>query len=116
MNLTLHVWRQAAPALDGKFRTYPVHDVSPEMSFLEMLDVLNEQLTIDGQDPIASDSDCRARICGACGLMIDGVAHGPEVATATCQLHMRSFDDGDEILVEPWRARVPRNSGSRRRP
>ncbi len=106
MNLTLQVWRQAAPGLDGKFGTYPVHDISPDMSFLEMLDMLNEQLTIDGQDPIAFDSDCREGICGACGLMIDGVAHGPELATATCQLHMRSFRDGDEILVEPWRARA----------
>ncbi len=106
MNLTLHVWRQSAPELDGKFGTYPVHDVSPEMPCLEMLDVLNERLTIDGQDPIAFDSDCREGICGACGLMIDGVAHGPELAAATCQLHMRSFRDGDEILVEPWRARA----------
>jgi succinate dehydrogenase / fumarate reductase iron-sulfur subunit len=83
--------------------TYPVTDISPDMSFLEMLDVLNEQLNARGEEPIAFDSDCREGICGMCGLMISGKAHGPEVTT-TCQLHMRSFKDGDEITVEPWRA------------
>ncbi|MGI8548512.1 MAG: succinate dehydrogenase/fumarate reductase iron-sulfur subunit [Gemmatimonadaceae bacterium] len=106
MNLTLHVWRQASPDSMGKLETYHAHDVSPDMSFLEMLDVVNERLTIDGQYPIAFDSDCREGICGACGMMINGVAHGPMKGTATCQLHMRSFQDGDEILVEPWRARA----------
>ncbi|MGI9090488.1 MAG: succinate dehydrogenase/fumarate reductase iron-sulfur subunit [Gemmatimonadaceae bacterium] len=106
MNFTLHVWRQAAPDLDGKLETYHAHDVSPDMSFLEMLDVVNERLTIDGQHPVAFDSDCREGICGACGMMINGVAHGPTKGTATCQLHMRSFQDGDEILIEPWRARA----------
>ncbi len=106
MNLILHVWRQASANVVGRFETYNAYDVSPDMSFLEMLDVLNERLTIGGQDPIAFDSDCREGICGACGMMINGVAHGPERGTATCQLHMRSFQDGDEILLEPWRARA----------
>ncbi len=103
MNLTLKIWRQAGPKAPGEMVTYPVSDISPDMSFLEMLDVLNEQLNDRGEEPIAFDSDCREGICGMCGLMISGRAHGPEV-TATCQLHMRSFHDGEEITIEPWRA------------
>ena len=103
MNLTLKIWRQAGPKAKGEMVTYPVTDISEDMSFLEMLDVLNEQLNARGEEPIAFDSDCREGICGTCGLMISGQAHGPEVTT-TCQLHMRSFVDGDEITVEPWRA------------
>ena len=105
MNITLRVWRQASADVKGQMVTYRDLDVSPDMSFLEMLDVLNERLTLDGGDPIAFDSDCREGICGTCGLVINGVAHGPEAATATCQLHMRSFRDGDTIDVEPWRAK-----------
>ena len=103
MNLTLKIWRQASANARGEMVTYKVSDISPDMSFLEMLDVLNEQLNARGEEPIAFDSDCREGICGMCGLMISGKAHGPEVTT-TCQLHMRSFSDGDEITVEPWRA------------
>ncbi|MGW5242067.1 succinate dehydrogenase/fumarate reductase iron-sulfur subunit [Monashia sp. NPDC004114] len=103
MNLTLKIWRQSGPKAKGEMVTYPVTDISPDMSFLEMLDVLNEQLNARGEEPIAFDSDCREGICGMCGLMISGKAHGPEVTT-TCQLHMRSFKDGDEITIEPWRA------------
>ncbi len=106
MRLTLVVWRQAGPATDGRFVTYQVTDVSPDMSFLEMLDVLNEELTLKGDRPIEFEHDCREGICGSCGVMIDGVAHGPMKGTATCQLHMRSFKDGDTIQVEPWRARA----------
>ena len=104
MNITLRAWRQAGPADEGRFETYQVPNVSSEMSFLEMLDVLNERLTLEGLEPIAFDSDCREGICGTCGVMINGRAHGPQAATATCQLHMRSFQDGDTITVEPWRA------------
>jgi succinate dehydrogenase / fumarate reductase iron-sulfur subunit len=103
VNLTLNIWRQVNPAQKGKMVTYHVTDVSPDMSFLEMLDVLNEKLILDGDDPIAFDHDCREGICGSCGLMIDGIAHGPEQATV-CQLHMRSFKDGDVIDIEPWRS------------
>ena len=103
MRLTLKIWRQDGPADLGGIKTYELDEVSEDMSFLEMLDVLNEQLNAKGEDPIAFDSDCREGICGMCGLMINGEAHGPEVTT-TCQLHMRSFSDGDEITVEPWRA------------
>ena len=106
MRLKLIVWRQAGPATDGRFVTYEATDVSPDMSFLEMLDVLNEELTLKGELPIAFDHDCREGICGSCGVMINGVAHGPMRGTATCQLHMRSFNDGDTIQVEPWRARA----------
>ena len=104
MNITLRVWRQPDSDAAGKMHTYQVADVSEDMSFLEMLDVLNEQLTIDGEDPIAFDSDCREGICGMCGLVINGLAHGPGKNVTTCQLHMRSFADGDVIDVEPWRA------------
>ncbi|HEX3157086.1 MAG TPA: succinate dehydrogenase/fumarate reductase iron-sulfur subunit [Gemmatimonadaceae bacterium] len=104
MNLTVHVWRQAGPDAAGRLVRYPLSDISAEMSFLEMLDVLNEQLIQKGEEPVAFDHDCREGICGSCGVMINGVAHGPMRATATCQLHMRSFKDGDDIVVEPWRA------------
>jgi succinate dehydrogenase / fumarate reductase iron-sulfur subunit len=106
MNLTLHVWRQADANARGAFVTYPARDISPDMSFLEMLDVVNEGLVAAGDRPIAFDHDCREGICGSCGMMINGVAHGPARATATCQLHMRSFRDGDQIRIEPWRARA----------
>ncbi|GLH98797.1 succinate dehydrogenase/fumarate reductase iron-sulfur subunit [Phytohabitans aurantiacus] len=106
MNLTLRIWRQPDPQNKGRMITYRVTDVSPDMSFLEMLDMLNERLTLEGEEPVAFDHDCREGICGMCGLMINGVAHGPERATTTCQLHMRQFKDGDTIDVEPWRARA----------
>lgn len=106
MNLTLHVWRQTSPDNPGALETYEARDISPDMSFLEMLDVVNERLILDGKRPIAFDHDCREGICGMCGMMINGVAHGPQKGTATCQLHMRSFNDGDEIVIEPWRARA----------
>ncbi|MEO7457812.1 MAG: succinate dehydrogenase/fumarate reductase iron-sulfur subunit [Gemmatimonadaceae bacterium] len=104
MNLTLRVWRQEGPNSEGKLTDYAATDVSPDMSFLEMLDVVNEGLIEKGEVPIAFDHDCREGICGSCGVMIDGVAHGPMKGTATCQLHMRSFTDGDTVVVEPWRA------------
>jgi len=104
MSLTLRVWRQKSARDRGKMVTYQVADISPDMSFLEMLDVVNEGLILKGEDPIAFDSDCREGICGACGLVINGVAHGPGKGTTTCQLYMRSFKDGDTISVEPWRA------------
>lgn len=104
MDLTLRIWRQAGPEAEGRFDTYPASDVSPDMSFLEMLDVVNERLQAAGREPIAFDHDCREGICGSCGLMIDGRAHGPQAGTATCQLHMRQFRNGDVIAVEPWRA------------
>jgi succinate dehydrogenase / fumarate reductase iron-sulfur subunit len=106
MNLTLQVWRQAGPESEGRLTEYKATDISPDMSFLEMLDVVNERLTEQGQQPIAFDHDCREGICGSCGMMINGVAHGPAKATATCQLHMRSFKDGDTVVIEPWRARA----------
>lgn len=106
MNLTLKVWRQSNGDTKGKLVSYEVPGISPDMSFLEMLDVVNERLTEKGDLPIAFDHDCREGICGACSLMINGVAHGPEKGTATCQLHMRSFKDGDTIVIEPWRARA----------
>ncbi|QVJ02030.1 succinate dehydrogenase/fumarate reductase iron-sulfur subunit [Nocardiopsis eucommiae] len=105
MNITLRVWRQKGRDDEGRMVTYKLTDVSPDMSFLEMLDVLNEKLTLENEDPVAFDHDCREGICGACGVVIDGEAHGPEVTT-TCQLHMRSFNDGDTITVEPWRAKA----------
>ena len=103
MKLTLKIWRQADATATGAMKTYELDGVSEDMSFLEMLDVLNEQLIEQGEDPVAFDSDCREGICGMCGLMINGDAHGPEVTT-TCQLHMRSFSDGETITIEPWRA------------
>ncbi|MFN8652842.1 MAG: succinate dehydrogenase/fumarate reductase iron-sulfur subunit [Gemmatimonadales bacterium] len=106
MNLTLLVWRQAAGSPNGHMVKYEASGVSPDMSFLEMLDVVNEGLIQKGEQPIAFDHDCREGICGSCGLMINGVAHGPMKGTATCQLHMRSFKSGDTIYIEPWRARA----------
>jgi succinate dehydrogenase / fumarate reductase, iron-sulfur subunit len=104
MKLTLRIWRQSGPDAPGDFETYEVDGVTAEMSFLELLDVLNERLVGEGREPIAFDSDCREGICGSCGLMIDGQAHGPQRGTATCQLHMRLFDDGDVVTVEPFRS------------
>jgi succinate dehydrogenase iron-sulfur subunit len=104
MNLTLHVWRQKSASDPGRFVTYPARDISAEMSFLEMLDVVNERLIESGDEPIASDHDCREGICGQCGVVINGSPHGPRKATTTCQLHMRSFPDGADITIEPWRA------------
>lgn len=104
MNLTLHVWRQKDQKSPGGFVTYRANDVSPDSSFLEMLDVVNEELTAKGEDPIAFDHDCREGICGACGVVINGRPHGGHVRTTTCQLHMRSFQDGQEIWIEPFRA------------
>ena len=106
MNLILHVWRQENAAAAGKMVVYQAADINPDMSFLEMLDVLNERLTERGEVPIAFDHDCREGICGSCSLMINGVAHGPMKGTATCQLHMRNFKDDDTIYIEPWRARA----------
>src|SRR5262245_52399927 len=106
MRIALRVWRQAGPDRPGRMETYRLDDVSPDMSFLEMLDVLNEHLVAAGQDPVAFDHDCREGICGACSLVIDGQAHGPEALTTVCQLHMRHYSDGDTIQVEPWRARA----------
>lgn len=104
LSLTLKVWRQASPKASGSFREYSLQDISPDMSFLEMLDILNEKLIADGQEPVAFDHDCREGICGSCGVMINGQAHGPDRETTTCQLHMRRFEDGDTIYIEPWRA------------
>lgn len=104
MRLTLHIWRQAGPNETGRMVKYEANDISEHMSFLEMLDVLNEELIEKGEDPIVFDHDCREGICGACGLVINGMPHGP-FQTTTCQLHMRSFNDGDEIYIEPWRAK-----------
>jgi succinate dehydrogenase / fumarate reductase, iron-sulfur subunit len=106
MNLTLHVWRQKNMNARGQMVKYEARDISPDMSFLEMLDVVNQGLIERGEEPIAFDHDCREGICGACSLMINGVAHGPERATTTCQLHMRHFKDGDDVYIEPWRARA----------
>jgi succinate dehydrogenase / fumarate reductase iron-sulfur subunit len=104
LNLTLRIWRQPAAGAPGEFRDYKVYGISPDMSFLEMLDVLNEQLLEAGEEPVAFDHDCREGICGTCSLMINGQAHGPDRATTTCQLHMRKFEDGQTIVIEPWRA------------
>ena len=106
MNLILNVWRQAGPNAPGRLVRYEAKDVTPDMSFLEMLDVVNERLVERGEEPIAFDSDCREGICGACGVMIDGIAHGPIRGSTTCELHMRHFKDGDEIVIEPWRSRA----------
>jgi succinate dehydrogenase / fumarate reductase iron-sulfur subunit len=103
LNLTLKIWRQAGPSTPGELKSYDVPGISDEMSFLEMLDVLNDRLNDLGEEPVAFEHDCREGICGSCGLMINGQAHGPQRGTATCQLHMRKFQDGDVITVEPWR-------------
>ncbi len=106
MDLTLHVWRQASPDQAGAMKRYEAPGIDPDMSFLEMLDVVNERLISENEEPIVFDHDCREGICGACGMMINGVAHGPQSGTTACQLHMRHFKDGDEITIEPWRARA----------
>ena len=106
MDLTLHVWRQKSRDAEGGFVEYKATGISPDASFLEMLDVVNERLTEKNEDPIHFEHDCREGICGSCGMMINGAAHGPIGGTATCQLHMRHFNDGDEVWVEPWRARA----------
>ncbi|HEX3791109.1 MAG TPA: succinate dehydrogenase/fumarate reductase iron-sulfur subunit [Pseudonocardiaceae bacterium] len=105
MKLTVRIWRQAGPDAPGRMVEYPVDNISTDMSFLEMLDVLNEQLILRGEQPVAFDHDCREGICGSCGVVINGRAHGPE-QTTTCQLHMRAFHDGDVVDVEPWRAKA----------
>ena len=104
MKLSLKIWRQKNKNSEGDFKNYVLSDISPDMSFLEMLDVLNEQLLTKNEDPVAFDHDCREGICGSCSMMINGKPHGPESMTTTCQLHMRKFKDGDELVVEPWRA------------
>jgi succinate dehydrogenase iron-sulfur subunit len=108
IDVTLHVWRQAGPDEPGRMVTYTdeARGISPDMSFLEMLDIVNERLIAGGEEPIAFEHDCREGICGSCGMMVNGQAHGPQKGTATCQLHMRRFADGDEISIEPWRARA----------
>ncbi|WP_105482364.1 succinate dehydrogenase/fumarate reductase iron-sulfur subunit [Abditibacterium utsteinense] len=106
MNLKLLVWRQDNAKDKGKMVSYEAKDISPDMSFLEMLDVVNESIIHDGGEPIVFEHDCREGICGSCSLMINGVAHGPDEGTAVCQVHMRSFKDGQEIVIEPWRARA----------
>ena len=106
MNLELRIWRQPSADARGSFVTYMAQDISPDMSFLEMLDVVNEGLVVESSEPIAFDHDCREGICGSCGMMINGVAHGPMRATATCQLHMRHFKDADVIWIEPWRSKA----------
>jgi succinate dehydrogenase / fumarate reductase iron-sulfur subunit len=106
MRITLHIWRQPGAGAAGRMVKYEVANVNQEMSFLEMLDVLNEDLIAKGEDPVAFDHDCREGICGMCGAMVNGVAHGPLAATTLCQLHMRHFKDGDTLHVEPWRAKA----------
>ncbi len=105
LSLTLKIWRQSGKDQPGQFKTYKLHDVNTHMSFLEMLDVLNDQLIRQGEEPVAFDHDCREGICGSCGMMINGQAHGPDNETTTCQLHMRRFRNGETIVVEPWRAK-----------
>ena len=106
MNLILKVWRQSSRDEKGKIETYPISDISPDMSFLEMMDVLNENLILKGMDPVSFDHDCREGICGMCSMFINGEAHGPDRLVTTCQLHMRKFKDGDTIVIEPFRARA----------
>src|SRR5438046_8739016 len=105
MNLTLHIWRQKNANQTGRMVQYEHANVNPHMSFLEMLDVLNEDLLAKGEEPVAFDHDCREGICGMCGCMVNGIAHGPQPETTLCQLHMRHFKDGDELYLEPWRAK-----------
>jgi succinate dehydrogenase / fumarate reductase iron-sulfur subunit len=104
--ITVKIWRQAGPDVKGSLETYSLSDISTDMSFLEMLDVLNDQLTLEGKEPVAFDHDCREGICGMCGVVVDGVAHGPERETTLCQLHMRHFDNGQTICIEPFRAKA----------
>src|ERR1700722_5362250 len=106
MRIILHIWRQRNSSDKGRMVRYEVPNVSAHMSFLEMLDILNESLIAENEDPVAFDSDCREGICGMCGCMVNGVAHGPIPGTTLCQLHMRYFKDGDELYLEPWRARA----------
>jgi succinate dehydrogenase / fumarate reductase iron-sulfur subunit len=106
MNITLKVWRQKSAIAKGKFETYQLSQISPDTSFLEMLDILNEQLISTGKEPVVFDHDCREGICGSCGVFVNGRAHGPDDEITTCQLHMRKFRDGETIVVEPWRARA----------
>jgi succinate dehydrogenase / fumarate reductase iron-sulfur subunit len=106
MKLALNIWRQADAKSKGRFVTYALDDVSPDMSFLEMLDVLNERLIVEGEDPVAFDHDCREGICGTCGVVVNGRAHGPRDRTTMCQLHMRTYKDGDVLWIEPWRAKA----------
>ena len=104
MKLFLKIWRQSNADSDGNFQNYEIQDITPDMSFLEMMDVLNEKLIVEGLDPVAFDHDCREGICGSCSLFINGRAHGPDTGITTCQLHMRKFKDGDSIVIEPFRA------------
>jgi len=106
LNLHLKIWRQHGPDAPGKLADYPLTGISDEMSFLEMLDILNEELIKKGEEPVEFDSDCREGICGTCGMVVNGMAHGPHRASTVCQLHMRSFQDGDTIIIEPWRSRA----------
>lgn len=106
INLTLKIWRQKGPNVKGQLETYHTSNISTDLSFLEMIDIINEQLTLDGKEPIAFDHDCREGICGMCGAVVNGRPHGPEKGTTLCQLHMRHFSDGDTIVVEPWRSRA----------
>jgi len=106
LNLTLKVWRQKGPDSRGRLETYNAKDISTDMSFLEMIDVINEQLAVEGKEPIAFDHDCREGICGMCGTVVNGRPHGPEKGTTLCQLHMRHFSDGDTIVIEPWRSKA----------
>lgn len=106
MDLTLKIWRQDGPDAPGRMETYPVSGVSDDMSFLEMMDMLNDQLVREGKEPVAFDHDCREGICGMCSMFINGEAHGPARGVTTCQLHMRSFKDGETIYIEPWRAKA----------
>ncbi len=106
LNLTLKIWRQKSPGTAGKLETIEARDISTDMSFLEMLDVVNEKLTLEGKEPIAFDHDCREGICGMCGAVVNGRPHGPQKGTTLCQLHMRHFSNGDTVVIEPWRARA----------
>jgi succinate dehydrogenase / fumarate reductase iron-sulfur subunit len=106
LSLTLNIWRQAGPECSGRFERYPLSNLSPDMSFLEMLDLLNQQLMREGREPVAFDSDCREGICGMCGAVVDGIPHGPERSSTLCQLHVRSFQDGQSLWIEPFRAKA----------